>query len=105
MTKARSIKLNTKKLFWGLVISCALFLFAYIYLVNAVVVYASKAKTAQNNFVELQSEVSELEYSYMDAQKKLTRDLAYSKGLSEVESSLFVDASSAAKLSLQHENE
>ena len=76
--------------FWGIVALIGIFTIAYVYFVNIMIFNTADRKVAEESILEVKSEISELEFAYLDKTRSLTKEFAYSIGFKDVEGVVFV---------------
>jgi len=92
MEKTQVRQMNKKQIlfFWGVVALIGIFIVAYVYFVNIMIFNTANRKVTEESILEVKSEISELEFVFLEKTKNLTKDFAYSIGFQDVNEVVFV---------------
>lgn len=96
MSKAKAItnelshNMNTQRALFRVMIICLVVLFtAYAYLIGSITFNVIARKSLESTILSLNSEVNELEITYLDNVNQIDKDYALSKGFVEVHQNIF----------------
>lgn len=91
---------NERRIFLGLIFLIMFFAALYIYFVSTSVVHILIRKEVESDIARQNSEIGELESSYIKRQALINREYAYSLGYQQVTEKQFVARNSALGKSL-----
>lgn len=96
MSKAKAItnelshNMNTQRVLFRVMVTCLVVLFtAYAYLIGSITFNVIARKSLESTILSLNSEVNELEITYLDNVNQIDKDYAISKGFVEVRQNIF----------------
>lgn len=89
-TATHSIDLH-KALFLSLSFSCCVLFAAYVYLISASVVHVVMRTEVSQEMTKIASEISELESQYIEAQHRVSSDIASLQGYTQTAAKVFID--------------
>lgn len=89
-TQVRQMNKNQILLFWGIVALIGIFIIAYVYFVNIMIFNTANRNVAEESILEVKSEISELEFVFLEKTRNLTKEFAYSIGFQDVNEVVFV---------------
>lgn len=96
-----SIEYPERKFFWYLVLSAAIFSGLYIYFVNSAIINAVEYQKIGKEITFLNSQISDLESSYLSLNDKINLDYALGSGFVKVTSEKYISRKAfSANLSL-----
>ncbi len=87
---AQSIHIE-KALFATLAFACLMLFALYIYFVSASVVHVVMRTEISQEITKISSEISELEGQYIEAQHRVSSDIASLQGYTQTQSKVFID--------------
>ena len=94
MTKVKTYNINIEKLACLSLTGVCVALFAmYMYFVSASVIHVVIRKEINHDLLALNSEISQLESEYIDAQHRVSSDIASMQGYKLVATKIFIDRS------------
>lgn len=92
MKKATSQTINVEKLACLSLMSLCVALFAlYIYFVSASIVHVVMRKEINHDLIVLNTEISQLESEYIDAQHQVSNEIASLQGYKATPEKIFID--------------
>jgi hypothetical protein len=80
-----------KTLFMGLSSVCLALFFMYVYFISAAIVHVVMRTEVSQEVSKIASEISELEGRYIEAQHRVSSDIASLQGYTEVDTKIFID--------------
>ena len=94
-----------KRIFWALIILILCLFATYGYFVSKSITNVLLREEVEENIVAVNSEISRLEFAYLDEKNKITLDYAYDRGFHDIENKEFVTRKSVlgAQLTLSNE--
>lgn len=94
MTKAQTQFIFTEKaIFMSLTCLCLLLFSLYVYFVSASVVHVVMRTEIDQEVTKIASEISELEGRYIEAQHRVSSDIASLQGYQKTDAKIFIDRS------------
>jgi hypothetical protein len=72
----------------------------YVYFVNQTILNVVLRENLEQSIVEIQSEISELEFNFITEQKELDMQFALANGFNEIETPLYISRDTTQNLSL-----
>ncbi len=99
MIKTHIEKLNNqqKALFWIAIAAAFLCAILYGYFLNAAIVNVVEREKAEEKMARLNSQIADLEFSYISLKNVISLDLAYSLGYQNAEGAKFISRKSGGK--------
>jgi|GEM_PF-1380212 heme/copper-type cytochrome/quinol oxidase subunit 2 len=98
-TQVKTIQNYQRTIFWALSSMIVVSIFLYgMFVYSAIIHTAQRSQVAEAN-AELQSEISELEFTLIDSDKIFTTSYAYESGFSDVVDMKFVERTTETRLS------
>lgn len=85
-----------KTLFLGLSCVCLALFSLYIYFISASVVHVVMRTEISQEITKISSEISELEGDYIEAQHKVSSDIASLQGYTQTTAKIFIDRTPAS---------
>ena len=79
-----------KATFWSLAIALSLMVGVYIYSLHVAVFNVAKRGAIEKSISDLNNSVADLESKYIALKKKISLDLAYSLGYTDIESTVII---------------
>ena len=99
-----SYQMYSVYLFWSLISLIAISIIAYAYFVNSTIFHTAKRQQIEDSIVDTKSVVSQLELTFIEASRNVTRSYAHTLGFVDANDLVFVERDSTVSLSL-HEIE
>jgi hypothetical protein len=94
MNRVAAQKIHIEKtLFLGLAASLVLLFGLYIYFVSASVVHVVMRTQTNQEIADISTDISELEGSYIEAQHRVSAEIASLQGYREAKQKIFIDRS------------
>jgi uncharacterized membrane-anchored protein YitT (DUF2179 family) len=92
MNKAIAQTIHIEKaLFATLAFTCIMLFALYVYFVSASVVHVVMRTEISQEITKISSEISELEGEYIEAQHRVSSDIASLQGYTQTQSKVFID--------------
>ena len=83
---------NRKNIFWFLTVGMTISLGLYIYFVSHTIHSVVLRQKAEKSLSALQTDIEKLEADYFELRKKITPELAKSKGFTDISSAVFISS-------------
>jgi len=101
MTRVTTKTIHIEKaIFMSFASICVLLFALYIYFVSASVVHVVMRTETSQQITKISSEISELESKYIEAQHRVSSDIASLQGYQKTDSKIFIDRNKDSSLVL-----
>jgi len=98
-TQIKTIQHYQKTIFWTITPLIVTSIFLYAFLVYSAIIHTAAREQIVHNTSELQSEISELEFTLIDSDRVFTAAYAYESGFTDVDEMKFVERTAETRLS------